>query len=170
MRHAAPAQASPYLRLSLCTPPVRPACRPSMTICFSLLRTAAFSFVVSISINATYPQWTKGHTVLHPGFVILLRYCRSAYVHTLRTSALQNHKSETQNSFGPWVPSSGGWQGNGMRRTGRTPLAVNAAIHQKTVPGACVPLSAEGKLRHVILLTEPAIPSGNICELAGILL
>ncbi len=118
----------------------------------------------------TYPQWTRGHTVLHPGFVILLRYCRSAYVHTLRTSALQNHKSETQNSFGPRVPSSGGWQGNGMRRTGRTPLAVNAAIHQKTVPGACVPLSAEGKLRHVILLTEPAIPSGNICELAGILL
>ncbi len=31
-----------------------------------------------------------------------------------------------------------------MRRTGRTPIDVNAASHQKTVPGACVPLSAEG--------------------------
>ena len=63
---------------------------------------------------------------------------------TLRSSALQNQKSEAQNSFGPRVASFGGWQGNGMRRTGRTPIDVNAASHQKTVPGACVPLSTEG--------------------------
>ena len=31
-------------------------------------------------VHSEYPQWTKGHTVLHPGFVILPRYCRSAYV------------------------------------------------------------------------------------------
>ena len=31
-----------------------------------------------------------------------------------------------------------------MRRTGRTPIDVNAASHQKTVSGACVPLSTEG--------------------------
>ena len=27
-----------------------------------------------------YPQWTRGHTVLHHRFAILPRYCRSAYV------------------------------------------------------------------------------------------
>ena len=66
---------------------------------------------------------------------------------TLRSSALQNHKSVAQNSFGPQVPYFGGWQGNGMRRTGRTPIDVNAASRQKTVLGACVPLSTEGKYR-----------------------
>ena len=50
---------------------------------------------------------------------------------TLRSSALQNHKSEAQNSFGPQVPYFGGWQGNGMRRTGRTPIDVNAASRKK---------------------------------------
>jgi len=31
-----------------------------------------------------------------------------------------------------------------MRRTGRTPIDVNAASRQKTVVEACVPLSTEG--------------------------
>ena len=77
-----------------------------------------------------------------------LRFCRVTVAQrtssTLRSSALQNRKSEAQNSFGPQVPSFGGWQGNGMRRTGRTPIDVNAASRQKTVLGACVPLSTEG--------------------------
>ena len=64
---------------------------------------------------------------------------------TPRSSALQNPKSEAQNSFGPQVPYFGGWQGNGMRRTGRTPIDVNAASRQKTVLGASVPLFTEGK-------------------------
>ena len=79
-----------------------------------------------------------------------LRFCRVTVAQrtssTLRSSALQNHKSEAQNSFGPQVPYFGGWQGNGMRRTGRTPIDVNAASRQKTVLGACVLLSAEGKV------------------------
>ena len=64
---------------------------------------------------------------------------------TLCSSALQNCKSVAQNSFGPQVPDFGGWQGNGMRRTGRTPIDVNAASRQKTALGACIPLSTEGK-------------------------
>ena len=79
----------------------------------------------------------------------LLFYCVTVAQRTsstLRSSALQNHKSEAQNSFGPQVPYFGGWQGNGMRRTGRTPIDVNAASRQKTVLGACVPLSTEGTL------------------------
>ena len=50
-----------------------------------------------------------------------------------------------QNSFGPQSPYFGGWQGNGWRRTGRTPTDVNAASRQKTAVGACIPLSTEGK-------------------------
>ena len=77
-----------------------------------------------------------------------LRFCRVTVAQrtssTLRSSALQNHKSEAQNSFGPQVPYFGGWQGNGMRRTGRTPIDVNAASRQKTVLGASVPLFTEG--------------------------
>ena len=42
-----------------------------------------------------------------------LRFCRVTVTQrtssTLRSSALQNHKSETQNSFGPQVPDFGGW-------------------------------------------------------------
>ncbi len=63
---------------------------------------------------------------------------------TPRSSALQNPKSEAQNSFGPQVPYFGGWQSNGMRRTGRTPIDVNVASRQKTVLGASVPLFTEG--------------------------
>lgn len=78
-----------------------------------------------------------------------LRFCRVTVAQrtssTLRSSALQNHKSEAQNSFGPQVPYFGGWQGNGMRRTGRTPIDVNAASRQNTALGACVPLFTEGK-------------------------
>ena len=91
-----------------------------------------------------------------------LRFCRVTVTQrtssTLRSSALQNHKSEAQNSFGPQVPYFGGWQGNGMRRTGRTPIDVNAASRQKTALGACVPLSTEGKpfVKHI---------DGNLWEL-----
>ena len=63
---------------------------------------------------------------------------------TLRSTALQNPKSEAQNSFRPQVLSFGSWQGNGMRRTGRTPIDVNAASCQKTALGACIPLFTEG--------------------------
>ena len=74
-----------------------------------------------------YPQWTRRHTVLHHRFAILRRYCHLAYPSTPRSSALQNHKSEMQNSLGPQPPNFGGWQGNGWRRTGCTPTNVNAA-------------------------------------------
>ncbi len=42
-------------------------------------------------------------------------------------------------------------QGDGMRRTGRTPIDVNAANLQKMALGACIPLSTEGILRGNIL-------------------
>ena len=96
--------------------------------------------------NKSYPQWTRGHTVLHHRFAILRRYCHLAYPSTPRSSALQNRKSEMQNSFGPQPPNFGGWQGNGWRRTGCTPTDVNAASRQKTVVEACVPLSTEGNI------------------------
>ena len=108
-------------------------------------------------MSLAYPQWTRGHTVLHHRFAILRRYCHLAYPSTPRSSALQNHKSEMQNSFGPQPPNFGGWQGNGWRRTGCTPTDVNAASRQKTVVEACVPLSTEGMLYILTLLTASSI-------------
>ena len=107
-------------------------------------RSTAVSTVIPNAKVYPYPQWTRGHTVLHHRFAILRRYCHLAYPSTPRSSALQNHKSEMQNSFGPQPPNFGGWQGNGWRRTGCTPTDVNAASRQKTVVEACVPLFTEG--------------------------
>ena len=107
-------------------------------------RSTAVSTVIPNAKVYPYPQWTRGHTVLHHRFAILRRYCHLAYPSTPRSSALQNRKSEMQNSFGPQPPNFGGWQGNGWRRTGCTPTDVNAASRQKTVVEACVPLSTEG--------------------------
>ena len=41
---------------------------------------AALSMLSLFAKNDSYPQWTRGHTVLHHRFAILPRYCRSAYV------------------------------------------------------------------------------------------
>lgn len=82
--------------------------------------------------------------------IAYLRFCCVTVVQrtssTLRSSALHNRKYATQNSFGPQVPGFGGWQGNGMRRTERTPIEVNAANRQKMALGACIPLYAEGRI------------------------
>ena len=96
-----------------------------------------------------------------------LRFCRVTVTQrtssTLRSSALQNHKSEAQNSFGPQVPYFGGWQGNGMRRTGRTPIDVNAASRQKTVLGASVPLFTEGILAPITVAPTSSVWHSNKC-------
>ena len=99
-----------------------------------------------------------------------LRFCRVTVAQrtssTLRSSALQNHKSEAQNSFGPQVPYFGGWQGNGMRRTGRTPIDVNAASRQKTALGASVPLFTEGK-QYPDAPRVCQLLRGKVCHYAG---
>ena len=89
---------------------------------------------------------------------------------TLRSSALQNRKSVVQNSFGPQVSSFGGWQGNGMRRTGRTPIDVNAASRQKTALGACVPLSTEGNYIYLSFVQIHALFYFNYIIYYGLLI
>ena len=71
---------------------------------------------------------------------VIVTQCTSSI---LRSTALQNHKSVVQNSFGPQVLSFSDWQSNGIRRTGHTLSDGNAASCQKTVLGACILLFSE---------------------------